>query len=761
MRRKLMTAIALVAFALPVAADEKTSTADQQDARRISRFEQQVADKKVLDANIQPTDAALTDDKNPTNVPLPPTPDDMSSGNMLEVMNWLDETVAAMELNGGDVGRLPGNSFNTPGFLSLSFAADRSEAIDLAGSEFPITNPAYIFLDGLDNNGAGAFVIFSINGSIVFDPSAPFDLGGTANDGNAIAVDPDLFRSGVNSVSAFVLSPQGFGFTFAFFRTNEAELLLDVAENAGLTILVDAVEAAGLTDALNADGPFTVLAPTNEAFLALLADLELTAEELFANTELLTEVLTYHVIPGRFTTDQLAANAPLATLEGTAVNIEDTGNGFVINPGIPVAGDVNIIIENVRASNGIAQVIDTVLLPPKSLLETAEDAGLTILVDAVDAAGLTETLNQPGPFTVFAPTNAAFEQLLADLDLTAAELFANTELLTTVLLYHVVPGNLSAEELAAEAPFTTAQGSLVNIVDNGGSFVVNPGVAVNGDVNVALTNVRASNGQAQVIDTVLLPPADLLDTAAAAGLTTLVDAVDAAGLRDALTAEGQTFTVFAPTNDAFAALLTDLDLTAAELFADTELLTTVLLYHVVNPVAGIDGIVANGGTATLEGTNVAAERNGDGTVVLNGTINVLAEDVLASNGFAQVINGVLLPAMNPGPQLAFGFNADGSDAQGLDGAAIDASQPFFILLTPLQPQDDISVVFFALNGSLVSLDLQPPYFLNSNFFGNATTPVNPISLVNGTNLATAFIQTNDGRTITVNASFEISNLGTP
>jgi len=761
MHRKLVTAFALLAFALPVTADEKKQIAIDPNSRGLSRTEQKLADEKVPVENIKPAENLPQSDVKPTNIPLPPMPTDMSSNNVFGLIDWLDDTATVMELNGGDVGGLPSRSFNTPGFLSLSFAPDRSAANELGGAEFSLTDPAYIFLDGLGGNTAGTFVIFSINGSVVFDPTAPFDLGGTANDGTAIAVDPELFRDGVNSVSAIILSPQGFGFTFAFFGTNEGSLLLDVAEDAGLTILVDAVEAAGLTDALNSAGPFTVLAPTNEAFLALLADLELTAEELFANTELLTQVLTYHVIPGRFTTDQLAANAPLATLEGTAVNIEDTGNGFVINPGIPVAGDVDIIIENVNASNGIAQVIDTVLLPPKNLLETAEDAGLTILVDAVEAAGLTDTLNQPGPFTVFAPTNAAFEQLLADLDLTAPELFANTELLTTVLLYHVVPGNLSAEELAAGTPFTTVQGSLVNIVDNGGNFVVNPGVAVNGDVNVALTNVRASNGQAQVIDTVLLPPADLLDTAAAAGLTTLVDAVDAAGLRDALTAEGQSFTVFAPTNDAFATLLAELNLTAAELFADTELLTTVLLYHVVNPVAPIDSIVANGGTATLEGTDVEAERNGDGTVVLNGTINVLAEDVLASNGFAQVIDGVLLPAMNPGPQLAFGLNADGSDALALDGAEVDAGQPFFILLTPLQPEEDITVVFFALNGSFLSLDTQAPYFLNDFFFGNQPSPVNPARLVNGTNLATAFIQTAGGETITVNATFEVSNLGTP
>ena len=756
MRRKLILNLAVFMLAMPAFGNDMailkgTPTQTKERPRTVETVES----LKPVSTNQKPSERLPT----PKIEPLPQVPADMSSENTLGLMQWLDETALVIERNGGETSSFPRGSFNTSTFLSLSFAPDRSNSAPLGGSEFAITDPAYIFLDGLSAESDGTFVIFSLNGAIVeFDPRAPFDAGGTASDGSSIAIEPAQLRPGINTAAAFVISPRGFGFTFAIFRTNEGARLLDVADNAGLTILVDAVEAAGLTDALNGDGPFTVLAPTNDAFIALLADLNLTAEELFANTDLLTEVLTYHVIPNRFTAAELAASAPLATLEGTAVNIEATDNGFVINPGIPVAGDVDIILEDVRASNGIAQVINKVLLPPKNLLETADDAGLTILVDAVEAAGLTDVLNQPGPFTVFAPTNDAFLALLADLNLTAEELFANTELLTTVLLYHVIPGNLSAAELANGAPFTTAQGALVNVIDDNGNFVVNPGVAVNGDVDVVLPNVRASNGQAQVINTVLLPPENLLDTAASAGLTILVDAVEAAGLTDALNTEAQTFTVFAPTNDAFIALLANLELTAEELFADTDLLTTVLLYHVVSPVQSIDAIVLTGGVGTLEGTRVDATRDENGVVKLNGTISVLAEDVLASNGFAQVIDGVLLPAMNPEPQLSFGRNPDGSDAQALNGTTIDARQTFFIYLTPLEPQNDVSVVFFALNGSFISLDTQAPFFLNDFLFDNVSLPVNTAQVNNGINIAIALIQQADGTHTTVVASFEVTGI---
>ena len=138
--------------------------------------------------------------------------------------------------------------------------------------------------------------------------------------------------------------------------------LVEVAIQSGaFPTLVAAVQAAGLVDALSSDGPFTVFAPTEEAFAAALEALGLSAEELLGNTELLTAVLTYHV---------LGVEAPaevVATLDGQAVA---TVNGaeitITIDGGTVSVNDATVIATDIAASNGIIHVIDTVLIPPSA-----------------------------------------------------------------------------------------------------------------------------------------------------------------------------------------------------------------------------------------------------------------------------------------------------------------------------------------------------------------------------------------------------------
>ncbi|MEL7233311.1 MAG: fasciclin domain-containing protein, partial [Chloroflexota bacterium] len=212
------------------------------------------------------------------------------------------------------------------------------------------------------------------------------------------------------------------------------------------------------------------------------------------------------------------------------------------------------------------------------------------LVAAVQAAGLVDTLSG-GNFTVFAPTNGAFNTLLSDLGISAEQLLADRALLTTVLTYHVVPGEFKAADiLAQDFPFSapTVQGEaiVVEADPNSDRLLLNSGQAT-----VAITDLDVSNGVIHVIDNVILPPSVVSALSAPAqptiveiaasnnDFTTLVAAVQAAGLVDTL--NSGTFTVFAPTNAAFADLLAALDVTAAELLADRALLTTVLTYHVI------------------------------------------------------------------------------------------------------------------------------------------------------------------------------------
>jgi transforming growth factor-beta-induced protein len=202
-----------------------------------------------------------------------------------------------------------------------------------------------------------------------------------------------------------------------------------------------------------------------------------------------------------------------------------------------------------------------------NLVETAEAAGqFGTLLAAAEATGLVATLSFEGPFTVFAPTDAAFAALPAG---TLDAVLADTELLTSILLYHVVPGRVLASDLSDGQVVTTAEGRPVRVTLGGGA-------RVNG-ANVVTPDVTASNGVIHVIDAVLIPVEDNVETAVAAGFETLVAAVQAAGLEDALRAPGP-FTIFAPTDAAFAALP---DGALEALLKDPDALAEVLTYHVV------------------------------------------------------------------------------------------------------------------------------------------------------------------------------------
>ena len=453
--------------------------------------------------------------------------------------------------------------------------------------------------------------------------------------------------------------------------------IVEVAvESGAFPTLIAAVQAAGLVDVLNSDGPFTVFAPTEDAFAAALAALNLTAEDLLANTDLLTAVLTYHVLP-------LAAPAEVVltldgqnvpTVNGADITVTIDGSNVMVN-------NATVVTTDIEASNGIIHVIDTVLLPPApeapeettddnmetaepeapgTIVEVAVESGaFPTLIAAVQAAGLVDVLNSDGPFTVFAPTEDAFAAALAALNLTAEDLLANTDLLTAVLTYHVLPLAAPAEVVLTldGQNVPTVNGADITVTIDGSNVMVN-------NATVVTTDIEASNGIIHVIDTVLLPPApeapeettdDNMETAEpeapgtivevaveSGAFPTLIAAVQAAGLVDVLNSDGP-FTVFAPTEDAFAAALAALNLTAEDLLANTDLLTAVLTYHVL-PLAAPAEVVL-----TLDGQNVPTVNGADITVTIDGSnvmvnnATVVTTDIEASNGIIHVIDTVLLP----------------------------------------------------------------------------------------------------------------------
>lgn len=268
---------------------------------------------------------------------------------------------------------------------------------------------------------------------------------------------------------------------------------------------------------------------------------------------------------------------------------------------------------------------------PGNLVEVAAEAGIfNTLIVAAEAAGVVPVLAEGGPFTLFAPTDDAFAGVPAS---AIERLLADPELLTRVLTYHLVPGTLDAGAVTGASSLTTVNGAALSVRVEGGSAFVD-------DARILQTDIEASNGIIHVIDGVLLPEPvlDLVETAIAAeDFDTLATLVEVAGLVDALRGEGP-FTVFAPTDEAFAALDEALQ---AELIGDPELLASVLLYHVVEGAVLAEAVVGLTEVTTLSGQTITVSVEG-GSVFLNG-VEVVATDVLASNGVIHVLGGVLLP----------------------------------------------------------------------------------------------------------------------
>ncbi|HKJ02504.1 MAG TPA: fasciclin domain-containing protein [Longimicrobiales bacterium] len=253
--------------------------------------------------------------------------------------------------------------------------------------------------------------------------------------------------------------------------------------------LLTALDAANLTTTLRDGGPFTVFAPSDDAFARIPED---ALAELLADPDLLASVLTYHVVPGRVSAEDVVGLSSAATVNGKSVAISVTGNTVKVDNATVVATDI-------EARNGVIHVIDDVLFPEPilDLVQTARKAGsFNTLLAALDAADLTAVLKGEGPFTVFAPTDDAFAALPAG---TLEALLADPATLASILTYHVVPGRVTAAQVVGLTSATTVNGASITISVDGSAVQID-------DANVLATDVEASNGVIHVIDAVILPP---------------------------------------------------------------------------------------------------------------------------------------------------------------------------------------------------------------------------------------------------------------
>lgn len=291
---------------------------------------------------------------------------------------------------------------------------------------------------------------------------------------------------------------------------NPAEVrnIVEIAIDDGrFTTLVAALQEADLVDDLEGEGPFTVFAPTDDAFAALPAG---TVDALLqpANRDALIDILTYHVFDGEvMAADAVAlAGSSVAMLNGTEMKIDVDGGFVVLNLG--GNREAVVTITDIEAANGVIHVIDTVLDPNdgrKNVVETAVGAGdFTTLVAALQAAELDDDLSGAGPFTVFAPTDDAFGLLPAGTVATLLEP-ANKNLLIDILTYHVIAGKvLAADAVALDGSSATMlNGGAMAIDVVGGEVILNLGG--NRQATVTVTDIRCTNGVIHVIDAVLDP----------------------------------------------------------------------------------------------------------------------------------------------------------------------------------------------------------------------------------------------------------------
>jgi uncharacterized surface protein with fasciclin (FAS1) repeats len=291
-----------------------------------------------------------------------------------------------------------------------------------------------------------------------------------------------------------------------------AGTITDIAsQQESLTTLVSALQATGLDAALTGDGPYTVLAPTNDAFDAFLASINATSLDDIP-VDLLTNVLLNHVIVGDLESNSLsngyANTQAISDASNSNMSIYiNTDNGVNFN------GVSNVITADVAATNGVVHVVDAVIGLPSIVTFALADPNFEVLVQALTREDLTQDFvgllsipagSPPSPFTVFAPINSGFVNLLAELGISSLN-DIDEPTLSAVLSYHVLVGiNQGSVTLSGGSEFTTAQGGslLFNFNDNGAGILTDNNDRTS---NIILLDVQANNGIIHAIDTVVLP----------------------------------------------------------------------------------------------------------------------------------------------------------------------------------------------------------------------------------------------------------------
>ncbi|KAK4022404.1 hypothetical protein OUZ56_007873 [Daphnia magna] len=427
--------------------------------------------------------------------------------------------------------------------------------------------------------------------------------------------------------------------------------IIEVLEKKGnFTTLLTALAVAGLTTTIQNAGPFTLFAPTDDAFRSLPAG---TLDSLITNREELKKVLLSHVASGTLYKRGLSSGL-VPVIAGGNVKAAVGFNGAMF-------GNAQMIETDLFASNGVIHVINSVILhsvgqtpkvvfnqpskavdnqptkPPvnpqktrvaRTIASILNENGLTTLADLLVKAGLVNVLSQQGPFTLFAPTNDAFNAVDS---VTLNALLQDVNLLKRVLTYHVVPSAIPPVSIKNELVTNSLAGESLRINEYNNRKVV----TINGALR--LKALEAENGIVYVIDKVLIPDNNksivkVLETKGK--FTTLMTALVVSGLKNHLDSAGP-FTLFAPSDDAFKALPAGV---LNSLFTNPSELKKVLLSHVIPTTVYSRGL-SSGHLNLARGGKVAVTVSQSGVKISNA--NIIKADLAAANGVIHVINNLI------------------------------------------------------------------------------------------------------------------------
>ena len=390
--------------------------------------------------------------------------------------------------------------------------------VDVYVGDGSMSEPYFEFYT--DADGTTALTELDISQNYKFqrlnNPSAhPFYVGdsgyNTDSSDNLILAGNGTSTTGISDTESFTLFFRD-GFTtddtLSYFCTVHASMISDftltapvelvdiptVATNTGIhTALVAALTHADLVTTLQGDGPFTVFAPTDDAFAA--AGIDLSTFDTPEENETLVDILLYHVLEGAVPSSAVTDGLTVTMFNGD----EATFTGGFVGADLLIE-DAIITGADVQASNGIIHVIDSVLSLPPDIVEAAQNTGVhDSLVAALTQANLVATLQGDGPFTVFAPTNDAFTA--AGIDLSTFDTDDEIAALSNILTYHVVSGSVMSSDLTDGMSANALNGDSLTFTVNSDGVMVN-------DANVTLADYKVTNGVIHIIDKVLMPPAD-------------------------------------------------------------------------------------------------------------------------------------------------------------------------------------------------------------------------------------------------------------